>query len=108
MYTLKIKWLRYEKVEPPDDLEASSQTKLADETTLFIPADEIHVHGETKLEQMSAWEDGSYFNYMIVSTENVGWGSRLIQVVRNGKDTWYLVSMAWILGPDGGTIERLI
>lgn len=96
MYTLKIKWMRYEDGE------------LADESTLFIPAEQVTTHGLiTSMDQMKAWEEGSYFNYRIEPTENVGWSARLIQVNLNGKLTWYLASMAWLMSDTGKTIERL-
>lgn len=98
MYTLKIRWFRLEKGE------------LADETTLFIPADEIKVHGEiTSLEQMKAWSEGSYLDYTIHQNESDEIiSSRIIEVLKDGNMKWYLVTRAWLLGPDGKTIENLL
>ena len=108
MYTLKIKWMRYEKVDPPKDPQASGQYELADESTLFIPADQVTVHGAiTNMDQMKSWEDGSYFNYRIEPTDLAVWNARLIQVTHNNKDVWYLASMAWLMTETGKTIERL-
>lgn len=99
MYTVKIKWIRYEDGE------------RADESTLFIPADQVVVHGEITDEskQMKAWEPGSFFDYKIVSHEDhkPHWTSRIIEVTLDGKQTWYLASLAWLMGPTGQTIEKL-
>lgn len=115
MYTLKIRWMRYERDEEyarkhPD---ASPQFTLADESTLFIPATQVTVHSEVKsTDEMKAWESGSYLNYSMPYMDNdpvqkLMKGTRLIQVIHDNKDTWYLASNAWLLGPDGKTIERL-
>lgn len=108
MYTLKIKWMRYEKVcANPDGYE------LADESTLFIPATQVTVHSEVKSEsEMKAWEAGTYFNYSMPygdddPVQKLMKGTRLISVIHDNKDTYYLASLAWLLGPDGKTIERL-
>jgi hypothetical protein len=96
MYTLKIKWWRADEVSP-----------AADETTLFIAADEIQSHGEvTSDDQMAAWEPGDFQDYR-VAAEGAKVKGRLICAIRNGKSMWYLASCAWVLGPDGRTIERL-
>lgn len=116
MYTLKIKWYRYEvdEVYAKDHPDANPQMLLADESTLFISADQVVVHGEiATLDKMQAWESGTYLNYSVpfsngeVPEQQLMPGTRLIQVVRNDKDTWYLASFAWLLGPDGKTIEKL-
>lgn len=98
MYTLKIKWVRYE------------EGVLEDETTLFIPADELQTHAQlNSMEEMSAWEEGSYFDYVHKTDAGEPSGvMRLIRVTKAEKLTWYLASAAWILGPDGKTIERLV
>lgn len=102
MFTLKIKWFRHESGEG-----------IVDESTLFVPADEVH-YGAEILDHavLHAWEDGTYLNYGILA--NVGedhdyiGGTKMVQVIReNRPDVWYLVSLAWLLGPDGKTIERL-
>lgn len=101
MFTLKIKWMRFEE---------GKVAKVVDETTLFIPADRVLVHGEiTSLESMSAWEDGSFMNYAIVNecTKEI-LPSRLIAVEQGEKTIWYLLAtQAWVLGPTGSTIERV-
>lgn len=85
---------------------------MVDESTLFIPAHEVHVHSQTNTEQMSAWEEGSYFDYRVCRNDDSGGhvhdDGRLIEVRdQHMKSTWYLVSNAWLLGPDGKTIEHL-
>lgn len=96
MYTLKIRWTRHDG------------GGLADETTLFVPADEVHVHGfvEVGSDAMSSWPDGSYLDHRCVTVSGRD-GGRLIQVSRGGASTWYLATLAWLLGPDGKTIERI-
>lgn len=113
MYTLKIHWWRESEVEIPDSSDGKgnplTRTELDDETTLFIPADSVHVHGSilSPAEEMSAWEEGSFFNCQALSAHG-RFQARLIQVVRKDEpDIWYLASKAWLLGPDGNTIERI-
>lgn len=118
MLTLKIKWLRYEKeAKELPDLDATIRSHVvADETTIFVEADEIHSHGLIKsLSEMHAWEEGTYYDYSIktidleTSAETGIQESRLIQVNRENKPSvWYLASHAWVLGSSGQTLERLI
>lgn len=124
MYTLKIRWNRFERKtisvgRKPD--EAQRVDSLEDETTLFIPAEEVRVHGAidagTREDVMKSWdENGSgYYNYLSVTvdaTEDTCTtredGGRLIQVIRpSGEEQWYLATLAWLLGPNGDTIERV-
>lgn len=103
MFTLKIKWMRYEQGE-------GNFVITADETTLFIPADEIKVHGVVpSMAEMKSWPEGTFFNYAVQEVDSTQiQPSRLIQVDReNHPSVWYLASNAWILGPDGKTIERV-
>lgn len=111
MYTLKIHWWREEHIEN------SNVVKLADETTLFIEADEIRVHGTilNPVEEMTHWIDADtghpnngtpFLNYQSTSPDG-RYAARLIQVIRDGADMWYLASKAWLLGPTGDTIERI-
>lgn len=106
MFTLKIKWERYEA----DGEAGIVSVDVADETTLFIAADCVKVHGEIKsLDEMKAWEDGSFQNYAIEphSTANTIMPSRLIEVTHGEETTWYLATRAWVMGPDGATIEKI-
>ena len=119
MYTLKIKWARYETDEQYaiDHPDANPQIRCADETTLFIPADEVSFGSQIKsLQELHTWEEGSYFDYSIPMHMNARdsdtekereSGTRMICVVRGGQNFWYLASHAWLLGPDGKTIEKL-
>ena len=117
-YTLKIRWTSYD-----------AAGILVDEATLFIPADEITVHGELVAipgdDPMQGWQDGSFLEYRSVVIDDVDVAlsssvpcsvsatrerrndGRLIKVVRDGVETWYTASHAWILGPTGSTIERI-
>jgi hypothetical protein len=98
MYTLKIKWTRH-------DFENNGE--IVDETTLFIPADEIWAHAEVNsLDEMKAWKEGDFQDYSVVDFEGK-FSARIIKVEKNNKSTWYLASHAWLLGPDGKTIECL-
>lgn len=133
-FVLKIRWTRHETREPEKptsyvnadidvepDMVTTRIVSLEDETTLFIPADEIRVHASIPAGQrsqvMKHWHesDGShvapgYLNYLSV-TDNGDVGGeepgRLICVVKDGVESWYTATHAWILGPDGGTIERV-
>lgn len=97
MLTLKLKWQRYE------------EGKMVDETTLFIPADRVAVHGEiASLEKMIAWPPGSFMDYSVTNDHtNEIMPSRLIEVVKDEHSVWYLAAQAWVLGPNGQTIERI-
>lgn len=113
MYTLKINWRRYERVE--------GVVGEADETTLFVPATEVRVHrlieAGKRPEAMRTWDENGhgYFNYLTVTTvlkdgeaDQREDGGRLIEVLMPDGDTrWYLASLAWLLGPNGDTIERV-
>jgi len=113
MFTLKIYFTNHRSTEPKGPLE------LLDENTLFVGADQVHVFsllsGETWEEKMSAWEIDSYTNKLCIvnydhgeTGEIVYSAGRLIQVEKNGEQSWFLASKAWLLGPNGDTIERLI
>ena len=105
MYTLKIKWYRTE----------GEHAQTVDESTLFIPADTVTVHGEvTKDDEMKHWPEGSFQDYRVVhhpyAEDNEGisfFVGRLINVVHNNVHTTYLATHAWLLGPNGDTIERI-
>lgn len=104
MFTLKIYWARFEKEGPI--------VGKADESTHFVEADKIVVHGEINSSgQMEAWDPDDYFDYHVEGAggeDGVWRPSRIIEAAKDGKSTWYLASHAWILGPDGKTIERLV
>lgn len=112
MYTLKIRWVRHEK-----DAE-SGVVGVIDETTLFISAVEVRVHrfiaASEREQAMKSWDQAGaeYLNYLCrVDLEgDAGYedAGRLIQVVKvEGDDEWYLATHAWLLGPNGDTIERI-
>lgn len=103
MLTLKIHWIRLERGE------------TVDESTIFVQADSVQVSSiiDTPAE-MQSWEDGSFFNYQVEipgqdGNETTYMKARLVQVDRDNKPTsWYLCSMAWLLGENGKTLEKLI
>lgn len=135
--TLKIRWTRHEDKVPDEpasyvnadidvdpDLVTARITSLEDETTLFIPADQVRVHGfipaGERVQVMKHWHamsDGpGYMNYISTTTvisddgkvgEDREQAGRLICVIKDHEETWYTASHAWVLGPDGGTIERV-
>jgi hypothetical protein len=102
--SLKIRWASYDR-----------SGILADEATLYVPADEVTVHGQLVIvdgaDPMNGWEPGSFFEYRSVdenqNCETVFSNGRLIKVRHNDVETWYAASLAWILGPTGSTIERV-
>ena len=103
MLTLKIRWT-----------SCTSDGILADEATLFIPADEVTVHGQLVViddDPMQGWEEGSYFEYRSVTADGTAdkrvSDGRLIKVRQGETETWYTASYAWVLGPTGATIERV-
>jgi hypothetical protein len=113
MFTLKIHWTRCEGTDP-------GPTAVVDQTDLFIPAETVAAHGEVRgvevAETMQHWEPGSYQDYLCVTHLESADGKtgttqfsngRLICVTRDGHSEWYLATHAWLLGPDGKTIERL-
>lgn len=102
MYTLKIKWYRY-------DYEKDPAGTLEDETTLFISCEQVAVHGEiTDIKDMSSWAEGDFFDYRTICNKDGGFKARLIGVEHAGKTCWYLTSYAWVIGPEGKTIENLV
>ena len=109
-YTLKLRWTSHDR-----------HGILADELTLFIPADEIRVHGtiveiDGETPAMQSWEPEAWQDYRCVAVVVVPpddelatkhSDGRLIAVTRNGVETYYVASNAWLLGPTGSTIERV-
>lgn len=111
MYTLKVHFTRH---EAPAKGEA---VVLTDEWTQFIEADEVtvfaHIKGDEVEQAMHAWETDSYQNALGAihydgTLQNPQFANgRIIQVKRNGVSRWVLASRAWLVGPDGKTIERI-
>ena len=110
-YTLKIKWTRHGTSD--DGIDG-----VQDEMTLFLPADEVRVHafvpaGERK-NVMKHWDErlaadqwaAGYFNHLCVGPSGED-GGRLICRVLDGNQSWHLATSAWVLGPNGDTIERI-
>jgi len=113
MFTLKIYSARYDA-----PLTSSSRGEVADETTMFVSGDDIAVHALIDTPEQLAgvkdtWERSSATlnDYTSMTTDEQGnlvpMPCRLITVVGAGPDRWFLASQAWILGPDGRTIERI-
>lgn len=111
MYTLKIRFLRNQGEAPDKPVE------LAEKADYFIPADEVVARGDlsglTWQEEMRHWGSGDYHQLLSVTyydhgSDPVFMDGRLIEVTINGERAWYLASIAWLLGSDGRTIERLV
>lgn len=111
MFTLKIHWNHWER-------EGDGPTYSTDELDLFVAADQVSAHGVIPAgeadERMAAWGPDQWRNHLDVTrtinkstTTQTYSAGRLIQVVSGGEMTWYVASHAWLLGPDGRTIERL-
>lgn len=58
----------------------------------------------TLLEDLSSW---TAIERKSGDTEMIIHGGALLSATRAGETTWYLASSAWLMGPDGRTIERL-
>ena len=114
--TLKIKWQRLERTDP------NGPTIVADEHVIFVPAERIDTHGAPgESANLEAWDQDDYGHYVsqcvvttadddgnTVTTSTPREGSRLISTTSEGGETSYwLVSEAWVLGPNGQTIERV-
>lgn len=107
MFILKIRWMRYEWEDVPN---GSPIVDTVGESTLFIPADKVTVNGLiSSYEELKTWDTGSYFDYVVRTDRDNDqlFSARMIHVEEGGQDTWYLASYAWLVGPDGKTIERL-
>lgn len=111
MYTLKISWTSRE----------DESGIVTDETTIFLPADSVRVHGNvTDIEgdyavEMNAWAREDWHEYRnvrlygdgVTQQTTVHEVGKLIAVTLAGEETYYAASRAWILGPTGATIERV-
>lgn len=93
--------------------------QVFDEFSVFKEADEVIVHSVVKDQEkeLSAWQTDDYKDYTdTIKTEsesgNVGntrsAEGRLVQIIKNDKSDWYLITHAWIMGSDGKTIERIV
>lgn len=81
----------------------------------FIAISKVVAHGEFRPGQigevMQCWGDEDY--WCVLDDEHrpdgsVGQaGGRLIEYVEDGVTRWVIASHAWLLSPDGRTIERL-
>lgn len=113
MYTLKV---RYERSTRSESGPALSE--VVDETVLFFPADRVVVNrcddpGET----VDAWEKSgtALLDWRSVVDVDEGthgqrapWANvKLVEVIHDEVSRWLLVTQAWLLGPHGGTIERI-
>lgn len=115
MFTLKIHWCRYER-------EGDVAAWVADEATIFVQADQVTAGARMTPEEVDAavatWRDDHSLLqvYLTATTVTEADGctgrydkepGRLIHVEHQGAHQWFVASHAWLLGPDGRTIERL-
>lgn len=121
-FTLKIRWSIFEEVADPLGRPGPT-TSLAEEAVMFVPAALVTVRAwipayeqkpDVKPPTMESWQNDSYQNYLDVHRDEMNDGAtrrlagRLIEVIDdNNVYTWYLASFAWLLGPNGQTIERI-
>lgn len=108
---LKIRWQRFE-LKPH---EGGTIHDLVDEHDILIECDRVEVHGLPGVSpNMEAWEVGQWERYVGVT---IGEGvtdevqvrmSRLISAWRGDRQTFYEVSLAWLMNDRGDTIERLV
>lgn len=102
MLTLKMKKYFYREEDE------SGASYVFDETTSYFYCEHVTVYGEVvDMAEMNAWSDDSYIDLKTVLPEG-SFKARLIGFMIGGKTKWYLVSHAWLLGPDGKTIENLV
>lgn len=120
-FTLKIRWTIFEVADR--NHVVGNERQVAEETTMFLPAARVSTHAPigqydqtdgAKPPTMGTWELDSYQNYLDVSRGSGKDGvdrrhaGRLIELIDDeGRYTWYLASFAWLLGPNGQTIERI-
>lgn len=111
---LKIRWTRI--VQPNQ-----GPSQVADEHLIFIPCERVDVHGvRGEHPRLDSWDEADYASYVSITqhvddvdnasltTSEPFANPRLIATTdSDGATTYWLVSEAWILGPDGGTIERV-
>lgn len=110
MYTVKIHWERYEPGERHEEDGPRGEDRVVDETTLFLAADVVDVGAViTSMDTLKAWSEGQFQNYSVQYPNNPEHlRAKMIHITRGEEQTWYLASFAWLMGPDGKTIERLI
>ncbi len=101
MYTVKIRWLIFTGEEE------------IEEHILFRPAKTVDVSFEVDQEasELTAWPLGSYLDYRNIQREDGNdrrMNGRIINVTdENGYTDMYVATTAWLLGPNGSTIERI-
>lgn len=108
MYTLKIKQTRWSRERGGEPTEVT--------TTDFIPADSIRVGEEfrTFVEFTALREKYDGVDREVCDRlhrrdddyESITFG-RLVRVVHGDSSAHYAVSLAWLLGENGSTIERI-
>lgn len=101
MLTLKFKQYFYHD----DQTEGSN---VFDENTSYFVCEHVSVYGEVvDLDELKDWGSDSYVDLKSVLPGN-NFKARLIGLEVQGKTKWFLTSHAWLLGPDGKTIENLV
>lgn len=124
MFTVKIRAQVWERTMTTETFSSATgpspvQTidSLFNETLHFIPADRIEVNGTPGSSvELDAWGAGEYHEMRSSRIDRTPAGdpdvsflpeSRFITVYHDGDVTFYAASQAWLLGPNGDTIERI-
>lgn len=111
MFTLKIYVAR---IGPP--VTPGGPSTLDDESTHFYPCDSVVAHGAIRGNEVSSqmlhW---GCSDYTVMLSDNfqadgsaVQVDGRLIEYTYDRVARWVIASSAWLLGPNGQTIERLV
>lgn len=92
----------------------------ADEHTIFIPADRVDAHSRVRAGELDKivadWNNSlTPLDIYLSSSQYESDGEtqviqsegRLLSVHQGGQQQWFIASHAWVLGPDGRTIERI-
>lgn len=113
MFTVKVRYQRWQTI-------GEQPSVLMDHTVRFFLADDVTVNdmGDNRDQIHRDWERNGAVLIDLLDVHDresadmktmdttVGVG-KLILVERNGESRWILASTAWLLGPDGRTIERI-
>jgi hypothetical protein len=120
MYTLKIEHKEFPCLCDSCVNKIDKETEMVQPniSVYFFPAKLVVAHGyitTSDPKEMSEWNREDYEDLRHLHVlENENQKSlerspgRLLHLQQGGIDSWYLASSAWLLGPTGSTIERLV
>lgn len=112
MFTLKIEQTYSEREEGKPDSVVGQSTAFYGVDSLVIQCPVRDAVDRRGIHQSWAQSGSSYTDMMStvrVPDQDEPWvqSGILIEAKVNGESAWFLASRAWLLGPDGRTIERL-